>query len=304
MLEGAYSNGAGAAASQFGVKQGAWIPGPRLVGTSLGTLAGMGAAREDEKSQGALLGGLMGYGAGAGAAALGRGAASAGKWALPKLQELTVPKSVMRGEDLSALAMRKMKVPVGRGQNPQMVSGRQVFGPLPAKPPTPGFLGRLGGLFKGAGDLRPGLGIPGTPFGMGYSPTNERLPGMHKWVDRGVIERAHKGLDQGLSLEDVVDQERDRGRFTDPLLGAAAGAAFSHFGLKGNAGMSLLGAGLGAGAGALAHQQTGSVRANNMEEALQGVVRERAHEFPVRGQHRATATAATPLLISTGGGSL
>jgi hypothetical protein len=145
-----------------------------------------------------------------------------------------------------------------------------------------------------------GLTVPGSPISIGFRSRDERLPGMHRWVPRDFIQRTHEALDAGLDPADVIDDERRRGTLVYPALGAGAAAAASHFGLALPGSATALAALLGAGSGATFHDVTTGHRTRDAREALHGVLRERQREFPVQGQHHATASAPRPALISTG----
>jgi hypothetical protein len=155
---------------------------------------------------------------------------------------------------------------------------------------------------KTSADLGLNARIPGTPLGLSAREREERLPGMHKWVPRDVIERAYEGLDKGLDPQAILENSADEGRFLDPAIGAGAGAAAMHFGLpkSGIAGTGL-GALLGGGVGALYNQATAPRRTRDMTEALSGVVRERAADRPLQDQGTETASEPSPMLVARGG---
>ena len=126
---------------------------------------------------------------------------------------------------------------------------------------------------------------------------DERLPSMHGWVPREMIERAHGGLDRGLSPEDVVEHEGDRGNIFSPvvggLLGAGLGLKFEH-----PAGFFAGGA-LGAGLGALGHHLTRGGRERRMQDTMRGVQRERS---AIQGQSHSTASEPASITVQGAGG--
>lgn len=152
-------------------------------------------------------------------------------------------------------------------------------------------------------DFGVGLNIPKTPFGINVGQKDERLEGMHRWVPRGYIERAHEGLDAGLDEQAILELEAQRGNAMHPMLGAGAGAAAAHFGLPGSSiSTKLLGALVGAGAGSTFNNLTRPLREEDMAEALKGVQLERRNQSALTGQEPMTANESNPLLISHGGG--
>jgi hypothetical protein len=168
-------------------------------------------------------------------------------------------------------------------------------GPLFTPPPRGGFRGTEDamtvtasymdyGLQKIAIEFGGGVAVPGTPFSVGANLKNkdERLPGMSRWVDRDVLERAMQGTDQGLDAQALVDQEMHRGNLMHPLMGAAAAAALTKYKLPGagNVG-ALLAALTGAGAGSVYNHVTADSRGKDMMEALRGTYAERG--FPLQG---------------------
>lgn len=162
--------------------------------------------------------------------------------------------------------------------------------------------GQRDALRKFAADIGVSTQIPGTPIGLSAREREERLPGMHKWVPRDVIEKAYAGLDAGLDPQAIMEGAADEGRFLSPLLGAGAGAAAMRFGMprSGPAGLGL-GALLGAGAGALYNQATSPGRERDMQEALSGVLREQEADKPFAHQTSETASESSPMLVARGG---
>lgn len=54
--------------------------------------------------------------------------------------------------------------------------------------------------------------VPGTPFSLpGTIEQNERLPSMSEWVPRPMIERIGRGMDEGMSTDQLVDREVNTG---------------------------------------------------------------------------------------------
>lgn len=231
-----------------------------LLGGALGAGAGMALSDRDEKTQGGILGGVGGLMAGS---ALGSGLGWVGNKA--------------RGAWNAA------------AKSPWLNN---------AAASASAFAQRVPGL-KFA-DYSMGASVPNVPIGISMSQHSERLPGMHRWVDRGLIERAHEALDAGLDPADVIDMERSRGTVKHPLTGAAVGGALAHFGLGGNPLTTALGTALGAGAGAVYNQFTAPIRETDAYEALNGVSRERSR-FPISSQAAQTANESTPMVVSGGG---
>lgn len=66
--------------------------------------------------------------------------------------------------------------------------------------------------------------IPGTPFTLPGRPAyRERLPGMTEWASRDMVERMGKGLEQGQTVEDLVQSEGSRGLLRHVGIGALGG---------------------------------------------------------------------------------
>lgn len=171
------------------------------------------------------------------------------------------------------------------------------------------------GLRKTAAGITPSVGIPGTPFGVSYkSDTPVRLPGMSRFVDPDVLERANDAYDVGLDSPSFENLEADQGSIKHPLTGALVGLALRHFLApdSGSAGKALAGA-LGAGLGSLYHRGTEHTRRAHGREAMTGVDLERAKLFreqqaaqrqpgAIQGQPSTTANESTPLALNPGQG--
>ena len=143
------------------------------------------------------------------------------------------------------------------------------------------------------------LGLSVTPSGPGvsmFSSNKERLPGMHAWVPRETIESIHRQLDMGVDPEDVSVKDSP----ATPLLAGAAYGGLGGMMLGRSARAGLLGAGLGAAGGLGAHLLSGKRRKMEAQEALYGVLRERADES--RGTARESQSSAResiPMTVST-----
>jgi hypothetical protein len=131
---------------------------------------------------------------------------------------------------------------------------------------------------------------------------------MHRWVDRDVIERAYAGIDQGLDPADVIDDEAHAGVYKHPAVGAALGGLLAHTMFPGGGvPAKALGALVGGGAGALYHDFTAPMRQQDSAEALEGVMRDgsaQAPAAPTRKSVHHSASASTPMLVSSGGGEM
>jgi hypothetical protein len=285
-------------AAPFGRSKEAWA---RLIGTGVGALGGAALADPNEKGQGAALGGMLGYATGSGLSHLPASAQYAGK----------------RFIDSSRSALSNL---VSSANGPGPISSARDF--LFGRPVgqngarTLNVLERAGRAGKGMAarafnvaahfpkiaDASVGVGFPGSPVSLSLRTRDERLPGMHRWVPRNLIERVHEDLDQGLDPADVLESERGRGSLLSPAMGGAAGAALAHFGLGGRGGAAAAGLGalLGAGAGSTVNDLSASNREDNALEALRGVLRERASVPAIRGQQHSTASSPPPLLVSVG----
>ena len=285
MLKTSYQLGSLSALEKFALD-------PRLFGTLAGAAMGSMAAPEGEGLQGAILGGGTGYLGGAG---VSRG------WNAAKGLGTKILHPAGEGQSLIGnLSNLHMNDPMAN----QRFVQRELDSELPnfvrksAKHPAQAPM-----FYKQNSEFGVSAGIPGTSIGINRRSREERLPGMHKWVPRDVIEKAHEGLDQGMDPQALLEQSADEGQYLDPLLGAGTGAAAMHFGLpdSGIAGKGL-GALLGGGLGAILHQISSQHRQRDMGEALEGVLRERAHEGIIEGQGATTASEPAPMLVSRGGG--
>jgi len=66
--------------------------------------------------------------------------------------------------------------------------------------------------------------IPGTPFTLPGRPDyRERLTGMTEWAPRPMVERMGRGLEQGRSVEDLVQDEKSRGLLRHVGIGTLGG---------------------------------------------------------------------------------
>lgn len=153
--------------------------------------------------------------------------------------------------------------------------------------------------------------IPGTPFVMrGGEVKEERLPGMRRWVDRDMLERAMAAQDAGTPQAEYLADEESRSLLRGSLGGAGLGAIsgytlrdmIPHKGIsKSPLQSALLGSLLGAGAGTAAHYINGGERSSDAAEAYRGAARERpASALPQDRQDQSSAAASTPLLLHTG----
>lgn len=153
-----------------------------------------------------------------------------------------------------------------------------------------------------------------SPFSVSYKVDErddrhklERLDGMRRWVPRHTLERAMMGHDNGMTDEQLINRDADRGEFTIPAAGALSGAVLG--GMVGN-GLRPLGAAgpiLGTLAGGVVgglggkylHNVTRDRRGADMKEALRGVHRMPGGPAPIiSGQQHATAAEAQPQLLS------
>lgn len=138
--------------------------------------------------------------------------------------------------------------------------------------------------------------------GMSLKDQRERLPGMGKWVPRHMLERGFERVDEGLTPEEFVALEENRGSLTSPLLGAALAAGGAYRVLPTAGGPTALLAGLGgAGIGSLVHHLTKNRRRAEALDAYRGALRER-QAFPVAKHPSQTANEASPIAVSRGVG--
>jgi hypothetical protein len=308
-------NGSVAALAAFGLsKEARFFTNPRLMGALAGAGVGAFMAPEGQGLQGAALGGTAGY---LGGAAIGGGArAAAGRvqnmFRRPVTGAASAAPAGARGPLITPVPQHPIPTPpmLPAGVGGQFIS--PPMGPRPAAPfargaedakiVTASYLEH--GINKVAMEFGVGTNLPGTPLNVGYSHKSkeERLPGMNRWVDRDVLERALQGTSDGLDAQALVDLEGDRGRLSHPALGALLGGGLTkHFLPKsGNAGAALASL-IGAGSGALYNQATAGDRRDSMVDALRGVYQERG--FPLQGQGHSTANEPPSMLLSRGGGA-
>jgi len=157
--------------------------------------------------------------------------------------------------------------------------------------------------FKLALDVGGSVPVPGLGgVGVSFKDQRERLPGMSRWVPRSTMERGFDYADQGFDPEAVMDLEADRGSVTSPLSGAALAALGAMKFAPKSGASGALLAGLG-GAG------LGSLyhKATSGTRAREGVealegAQRERQKFPI-GRHAVqTANEATPLAVSRGSG--
>ncbi len=162
-------------------------------------------------------------------------------------------------------------------------------------------------------DLRMQLNanIPGTPFVLrGGEQKEERLPGMRRWVDRGILEQAYAGLDAGRDPQDLIDEAESSGAVLQPLTGALVGGLGSRalsgaLGHKAPLTDSLVAALAGGVAGSAYHALKARKRREDMQEAIIGAQGDiQRNPRPVSAlpsvNSRSTAAASTPMLLGTG----
>lgn len=66
--------------------------------------------------------------------------------------------------------------------------------------------------------------VPGTPVTLpGETTQYERLPGMTDWAPRDVVSRVGKGIAQDKNIQDIAEQEAQRGLLRTTATGAAGG---------------------------------------------------------------------------------
>ena len=157
--------------------------------------------------------------------------------------------------------------------------------------------------------------IGGTPFTLqGSEMKDERLPGMRRWVDRDMLQRAMEARAHGMSEDQFVRQEGGRNSVMAPLMGAGIGASMGHGApswltsrlpgkMQGPLAQSLIGGLLGAGAGLGYHMYKGNDRRNDAHEAWFGAGQnEKAHPrsaLPQQRRSEGSASAVAPTLLTT-----
>ena len=157
--------------------------------------------------------------------------------------------------------------------------------------------------------------IAGTPFALqGSEMKDERLPGMRRWVDRDMIQRAMQARAQGMSEDEFMRHEGGRNSFVSPLLGAGVGASLGHGApdwmtnhlpgkAQGPLARSIIGGLLGAGAGAAYHAYKGDDRRGDAHEAWFGAGQnEKAHPrsaLPTERRSEGSSSAVPPTLLTT-----
>ena len=154
------------------------------------------------------------------------------------------------------------------------------------------------------------VGVPGTPLMLRPPDAREeRLPGMRRWASREAIERAFKGLEAGDDPQQMEDEAASAGVLSAPLFGALSGGALGMGAakvLKAKSPLThaLVGALLGGVGGAAKHYQGRESTREDFREALHGARTEMAAHprtaLPSSRSDQSTATASTPLLLSTG----
>jgi hypothetical protein len=263
MVDEAHTLGASDALLAYGLKE----ANARLIGSLVGAGLGAAAAPDGEGMQGALLGGLGGYTAGAGVSRAYQGA--------------------------KGLALQGFEA-IAPKMDPRVLLGSPVL-----QGAAPQVRQSAGKTMKKVADMGIGVGLPGTPIGLNFGTKQERLPGMNKWVDRDIIERAYEALDAGLDPQAIMERESERGNLKHPAIGGGMAAALAHFNLPKASPSSTLVAGAGGAAlGALYNRFTAKNRASDAAEALKGIARERG---PIRGQDRMTASENTPMIVARSG---
>lgn len=153
--------------------------------------------------------------------------------------------------------------------------------------------------------------IPGTPFALrGGEKKEERLPGMRRWVDRDMIQRAMGAQGDGEGFDDYLASENRR-NLVQKLLGGAGVGALSGHSAASSIGQSPLssaiaGALLGAGVGGAWHLLSGDRREDDAAEAYLGAQGELARfprprsALPQNRQDESSAAAVPPALLHTG----
>lgn len=278
-------------------------------GAALGALAGAGlgyAADPEHSPQAAIMGGLAGGSIGHGISRMGAGAAhmmpppaahpAAPPVHTPPAAPPPAPAPTGAGPRDTrtfqhAHEMGKMQHQEGMFANAKDLIRKETNS-------ADEELARLHG-HKLSVDFGASVGASGPSFSM-FGSNQERLPGMHRWVPRETVEDVYRQLDMGTDPADVTPT-------SSPLKSALGGA-----GVGGIAGLTmgkslkggLLGAGIGAGVGLAGHLMGGKDREADTQEALYGVMNERAQEQAGTRTQNApkqhdSAREAMPLTVST-----
>lgn len=249
----------------------------------LGALGGAALARDDERTQGALLGGLGTFGLQSALAGHGQ--------------------HVPAGAPAAVTAAVKPKITFNEVfEHSKAEAGDRLNRWLNTVAPPRPKLARLDS-HKIALDFGGSVPLPGLGgFGVSFKDQRERLPGMSRWVPRGTLERGFDYADEGFDPETVMDMEAERGSLTHPLAGAAVGALGAlKLAPKSGLGGVLLGGLGGAGLGQIYHSATKDTRAREGLEALEGAQKERS-TFPIRRHAVQTANEPMPMAVSRGHG--
>lgn len=161
--------------------------------------------------------------------------------------------------------------------------------------------------------------IPGTPLVLrGGEIKEERLPGMQRWVDRDMIQRAYAGLSDGISPDELVADEGARGSVLYPAAGAGAAALAANsmgadlaqlapsLGKHGPLAAVLASALAGGVAGGVYQHASAPKRERDMREAIVGAQRDMAqyprhpgHAIPQNQKEQGSASAEVPTLLSS-----
>ena len=220
---------------------------PRLTGAALGAGLGAVGAPADEGWTGAALGGLAGYGLGAGA------------------DYLTRPFRGASSPVSTPATPAPSSAPVGVPPTSRTSLLQRAFGKLRSKRADYGF----------------STVIPGVA--LNYGAKDERLEGMSRWVPRKTIEQAYQGLEAGYDNQALYDEARETGALTHPAIGALLGAlATRKLAPTAHWQLPAVGALTGAGLGAAYSQSTAPKRVEDMRQAIRGVSRERAKQPSAR----------------------
>lgn len=154
-------------------------------------------------------------------------------------------------------------------------------------------------------------GLPGTPFAIrGGDGHEDRLPGMRRWVDRAMLQRALQGQDQGMSLDEYLSRE-DRHSLTRKIIGGGTiggigGMAIANSHGRAPLASAIMGLLAGAGVGAGMHLGTADSRDDAAVEAYLGAQEEVAKyprprsALPQGRFDESSAYAVPPTLLHTG----